>query len=312
MIGTGVVRVVNGAHDMGGAHGFGPVVPEADEPVFHAEWERRVFALTVALGAAGEWNIDASRFAREDRPPADYLDDSYYEIWLAGLERLLDERGLLERPPERVLRAEDVPAALASARGSDREPPAPGPLRRRRPRAHAQPPPAHAHPPSPLRARQGRHRRARARRARLPGLNAQLHGRGPAVAVHGALQRARAVGRGRRPQLDLDRRLGAIPGAGVMRGGTGLRRAVGGAGLRARVALNERGVFTWSEWAEAFAAAPEAGLLPALAGDARAAGAASAALADDAALARYRDAWERAAERTPHGTPIELGPDDFE
>ena len=64
---------MNGAHDMGGGHGFGPVVAEAREPTFHAEWERRVFALTMAAGRAGKWNIDMGRFARENRPPADYL-----------------------------------------------------------------------------------------------------------------------------------------------------------------------------------------------------------------------------------------------
>ena len=71
MIGTGAA--VNGAHDMGGMHGFGPVVPEADEPCFHAEWERRVFALVIALGAAGAGTSTRARFAREDRPPAEYL-----------------------------------------------------------------------------------------------------------------------------------------------------------------------------------------------------------------------------------------------
>ena len=122
---------MNGAHDMGGAHGFGPVVAEVDEPAFHADWERRVFALTIALGASGEWNIDASRFAREDRPPAEYLDKSYFELWLAGLERLLAERGVLERPPGRVLAAEDVAATLA--RGGPVERPAHGrPAVRRR------------------------------------------------------------------------------------------------------------------------------------------------------------------------------------
>jgi nitrile hydratase len=35
------------------------------------------------------------RFARENRPPADYLNKSYFEIWLAGLETLLAERGLV-------------------------------------------------------------------------------------------------------------------------------------------------------------------------------------------------------------------------
>jgi nitrile hydratase len=86
---------VNGAHDMGGAHGFGPVQAEPDEPAFHAEWERRAFALTLAMGATGEWNLDASRHARENRPPAEYLSMTYYEIWLAGLERLLAERDLV-------------------------------------------------------------------------------------------------------------------------------------------------------------------------------------------------------------------------
>ena len=108
---------MNGAHDMGGVHGFGPVVAEPDEPWFHAEWERRVFAMVIALGAGGKWNIDASRFAREDRPPAEYLGYSYYEIWLAGLERLLAERGY----PSKVLRAEDVPATLARGGPARRE-----------------------------------------------------------------------------------------------------------------------------------------------------------------------------------------------
>jgi nitrile hydratase len=80
---------MNGVHDMGGSHGFGPVVPEMHEPTFHAEWERRVFALTMAAGRPGKWNIDMGRFARENRPPADYLNKSYFEIWLAGSRRCL-------------------------------------------------------------------------------------------------------------------------------------------------------------------------------------------------------------------------------
>jgi nitrile hydratase subunit beta len=86
---------MDGAHDMGGADGFGPVVAELDEPVFHAAWERRAFAITLAMGMPGGWNIDMSRFAREDRPGEDYLGMSYYEIWLAGVERLMLERGLI-------------------------------------------------------------------------------------------------------------------------------------------------------------------------------------------------------------------------
>ena len=80
---------MNGAQDMGGVHGFGPVEPEQNEPVFHADWEKRAFALTLAMGTPGGWNIDMSRFVRENRPPAEYLSMSYYQLWFAGLEMLL-------------------------------------------------------------------------------------------------------------------------------------------------------------------------------------------------------------------------------
>src|SRR5215467_14276481 len=86
---------MNGVHDMGGMHGFGPVEYEGDEPVFHEPWEGRVYALTRAMGAWGKWNIDASRHSRERIPPAEYLRMSYYEKWLAGLTRLLIEHGLV-------------------------------------------------------------------------------------------------------------------------------------------------------------------------------------------------------------------------
>lgn len=86
---------MNGIHDMGGMHGFGPVEPEADEPLFHAPWESRVLAMTLAMAGWGRWNIDASRFARESAPPELYLRSSYYERWLEGLCKLMVERGLL-------------------------------------------------------------------------------------------------------------------------------------------------------------------------------------------------------------------------
>jgi nitrile hydratase subunit beta len=129
---------MNGAHDMGGVHGFGRVEPEPDEPVFHAAWERRAFAITVAMGATGEWNIDMSRFARENRAPADYLAKSYYELWLAGLEALLAERRLVSaeelaagralgspRPVTRILAADDVDRVLSRGTVTAREPNAP-------------------------------------------------------------------------------------------------------------------------------------------------------------------------------------------
>ena len=78
---------MNGVHDMGGMHGMGPIEYEQDEPVFHAEWEARVYALNRAMGAWGKWNLDAWRQDIERLPPADYLRMSYYQKWFAALEK---------------------------------------------------------------------------------------------------------------------------------------------------------------------------------------------------------------------------------
>src|SRR5664279_5567623 len=86
---------MDGAHDMGGVPWTGPVRPEPNEPPFHAEWERRAFALTLAMAMPGGWNIDMGRFARENRPPAEYLSMSYYQVWFAALEQMLKERELV-------------------------------------------------------------------------------------------------------------------------------------------------------------------------------------------------------------------------
>lgn len=88
---------MSGGHDLGGLSGLGPIAPESEssEPVFHAEWEKRVFALTMASGFLRRWNLDESRHARERQHPADYLRNSYYENWLAGLQTLLVEKDLL-------------------------------------------------------------------------------------------------------------------------------------------------------------------------------------------------------------------------
>jgi nitrile hydratase len=102
---------MNGAHDLGGMHGFGPVVAEPDEPVFHADWERRAFALTLAMGAWRRWNLDMSRSEREQMPPAEYLATSYYEHWMFGLERLLVKHGFLA--PEELARIQRGEPAAA-------------------------------------------------------------------------------------------------------------------------------------------------------------------------------------------------------
>ncbi|MEM7209167.1 MAG: nitrile hydratase subunit beta [Pseudomonadota bacterium] len=88
---------MNGAHDLGGMHGFDPVDIESGKELFHAEWEKRVFAMTLACGFLGKWNIDQGRFARERMEPGAYLNSSYYEHWLHGLALLLVECGLLSQ-----------------------------------------------------------------------------------------------------------------------------------------------------------------------------------------------------------------------
>jgi nitrile hydratase len=111
---------MNGVHDMGGMHGFGPVAPEADEPWFHAPWERRAFALTLAMGATGQWNLDQSRFARESLPPAQYLASSYYRIWLAALGRLMVERGLVTAEELADGRMRQPPSGAVAALAAER------------------------------------------------------------------------------------------------------------------------------------------------------------------------------------------------
>ena len=87
------------------------------------------------------------------------------------------------------------------------------------------------------------------------------------------------------------------------------------------LALYRRGLFTWPEWAAALGAEIKRAQRT---GDADTGGTyyrhwlaaleglvAAKGITDAAALARYHDAWDRAADRTPHGTPIELRREDF-
>jgi nitrile hydratase len=85
---------MNGVHDLGGMDGFGPVIPEQNEPVFHHDWERRVFGLALSPSIFGTF---FTRHSIERMPPADYLASSYYEHWLSGIERGLIENGVLTR-----------------------------------------------------------------------------------------------------------------------------------------------------------------------------------------------------------------------
>ena len=126
---------MNGPQDLGGAMGFGPVSPEPGEPTFHAAWEKRALALTLAAGAMGHWSIDESRHARESLHPADYYASTYYEIWIKALERLLVRHGFVTPDelrtgrsladgtrPRRVLAAADVAPTIARGAPVERPP----------------------------------------------------------------------------------------------------------------------------------------------------------------------------------------------
>jgi nitrile hydratase subunit beta len=124
---------MNGAQDLGGMQSFGPICPDNDVSPFHADWERRVHATTIAMGATGKWNIDMSRAARESLPPAQYLSSTYYQIWFEGLKKLILSTGLATAEEiesgesmtqaatvPRVLMAKDVSTALLRGSPVDR------------------------------------------------------------------------------------------------------------------------------------------------------------------------------------------------
>jgi nitrile hydratase subunit beta len=109
--------------DLGGQDVRDAIVMEAEGELFHAPWEPRVMALVVAMGPTGLSNIDMNRAARETLP--NYRELSYYEVWLAALEKLSRQGGVLgdtPAPPRRVLRAETAAAAIAQGSSFARTP----------------------------------------------------------------------------------------------------------------------------------------------------------------------------------------------
>jgi nitrile hydratase len=88
---------MNGVHDMGGMQGMGAIEAEKNEPVFHAPWQGRAYAVTRAMGAWRKWNLDATRYQRELIPPIDYFTLSYYERWIVALVELMVKTGLVTK-----------------------------------------------------------------------------------------------------------------------------------------------------------------------------------------------------------------------
>ena len=198
---------MNGVHDMGGMDGFGKVEPEPNEPMFHTEWEARVLAMVRAMGAAGAFNIDTSRFYRETLPPHVYLASSYYKKWFLGLEDMLVDKGFIAAEEVAAGHATQPPKPLkhgkfalgdverVMVRGKFGRPaPAAREIQGRRSRARQEHSPGDAHEAAALCARPCRRGRARSRLPRISGHGRDGSRRESAMALHGRVRRAPSYG----------------------------------------------------------------------------------------------------------------------
>ena len=119
------------AHDMGGRIDSRRIDITSSDVKFKADWEKEVFAITLALGFSSLWNLDRSRYARESLEPQDYLQFGYFEKWLAGLINLLGENGIIKDGKEsggnlkkssfRILEAKNVKKLLHMGGPTKRE-----------------------------------------------------------------------------------------------------------------------------------------------------------------------------------------------
>ena len=102
---------MDGIHDMGGMQGFGKIQRAADEPVFHADWERRIFAIAFVVESfVPGTNLDDGRHAIERIDPAVYLSSSYYQRWMLGTQATIVEAG--------VCSLEEIEARMDKLRGA--------------------------------------------------------------------------------------------------------------------------------------------------------------------------------------------------
>lgn len=129
---------MDGIHDLGGRHGFGPVITnESDEP-FHGPWEARLFGIVRSMSRAPDWSIDWFRHCRELIDPVDYLTRPYYDQWLQTYAAMLVNSGVAtveelasgkSRGPAMSLDPPMRPSAVANAKKQalcfDRQPTAP-------------------------------------------------------------------------------------------------------------------------------------------------------------------------------------------
>ncbi len=114
---------MNGIHDMGGMHGFGPVVHEDDEPVFHEPWEGRAWGMVNRFRAkVPQRDLGVTRAYIESIPPETYLRISYYERFLdATIRRAIDVGVITAEELEAQMRRFEADPAAPVARRTDPE-----------------------------------------------------------------------------------------------------------------------------------------------------------------------------------------------
>jgi nitrile hydratase subunit beta len=116
---------MDGVHDLGGKEGHGPVEAEADEPVFHHDWERRAWGVTMGTFALGINNGGQFRHSIERMDPVHYLTSRYYEHWITGVTTRLLETGTVARDELEARAGGAVPVSRPVAAEPDEQPPAP-------------------------------------------------------------------------------------------------------------------------------------------------------------------------------------------
>jgi nitrile hydratase beta subunit len=115
---------MDGVHDMGGMHGFGPLPIEADEAVFHYAWEGRVFAINLAMLAVAGKGLDAGRAGWEKLPAAEYLSLPYFGRWLSSSCAGCVASGLLSEDQMAAIQAGQL-AEIPKVAGSGESSPGP-------------------------------------------------------------------------------------------------------------------------------------------------------------------------------------------
>ncbi len=85
---------MDGIHDLGGRHGFGPVDRHGEDEAFHESWEERVLGIVRGMSRPADWSIDWFRHCRELIDPADYLTRPYYDQWLQTYAAMMVNSGV--------------------------------------------------------------------------------------------------------------------------------------------------------------------------------------------------------------------------